>query len=425
MNEVQEILQLLNPWWKTPEISKDLAKPLKREKFVRIQELSNYRQAIILSGLRRVGKSTLLYQKIEDLLKKTGPKNILYFSFDKRVENIISVLESYQELTGKDYKKEKIFVFFDEITRLGGWANQIKILYDAFPKIKFFLSSSSSINLEEEAIKNLAGRYFLLNIKPLSFHEYLKLRGMEKLIKETRLFEKELKKEFDNYLLRSFPETVDWKDELAIKDYMRTTILDKIIKSDLPDRFRGVNKSLLLTLIELFYKQPGLYLDYDSIAKSLKISKKTLFSHIYYLEFCYLIRKIKNFRPSTFSTTRKMQRVYPYWWSLAYCYSDDKDRIMENLIASVLDAKYYWRKDGKEVDFLNVISRKIIPVEVKNAPTADAGDLKNMLYFLERNKITKGVVVYQGEEKTETFGKRKIQFIRFWKFLLSMKGDEG
>src|SRR3989338_2926949 len=313
MEEIKEISKLINPWWKDCKISKELAKPYKRAILKEILKLLDYREIIILTGLRRVGKTTLIYQIIEDLLKKNSSKNIFYFNFDKKVDEITKILEHYSELVNIDWKKEKIFVFFDEIAKLEDWANKVKLIYDAFPNVKFVVSSSSSTNMEEEAIKNLAGRYFLINVKPLSFVEYLELRCEEKFIANTGLYEKEIKKELNNYLFRSFPETIEWKDELLIKDYLRTTLIDKIVKSDLMEKFRNINKELLFNLLEIFYNEPGMYLDYDSISKKLRISKKTLIEHIFYLEFSYLVRRIRNFRPAIFSSSRKMQRIYSYW----------------------------------------------------------------------------------------------------------------
>ena len=144
MDEISEILKLLNPWWESGSISPELAKEHKRQEFNRIAKLISYRYRpiLILSGLRRVGKTTLLYQSIEKLLKSEKPKNILFFSFDKKVEEIIKILDSYQELTNINWKKEKIYVFFDELTKLEDWASKIKLIYDSSPNIKFFVSSS-------------------------------------------------------------------------------------------------------------------------------------------------------------------------------------------------------------------------------------------------------------------------------------------
>ena len=152
---------------------------------------------------------------------------------------------------------------------------------------------------------------------------------------------------------------------MVIKDYLRTTIIDKIIKSDLPERFNNINKDLLYNLLELFFKEPGFYLDYDNLSKSLRISKNTLYTHIFYLEFCYLIRIVKNFRVSTLSTSRKLQRVYPYWWNLAYCYGENNDKILESFVLSTIDGKYYWRDLEKEIDFLKLKARTFCLLKLK------------------------------------------------------------
>ena len=419
MEEIQEILKLLNPWWKDNLISQELARPYKREIFPKISGLINYRQIVLLSGLRRVGKTTLLYQIIDLLIKKINSKKILYFNFDKKVEEIIEILESYQKLVNINWKNEKIFVFLDEITRLNEWATKLKMLYDAFPNLKFFISSSGSLSLEEEAIKNLGGRYFIFNIKPLSFKEYLELKNKKNMLKEASLFEKEIKEEIESYLLRSFPEIVNWEDELLIKDYLRSTIIDRIVKSDLLDRFKNLNKDLLENLLKLFYSEPGIYLDYDGLSKNMKISKKTLIKHIYYLEFSYLIKRIRNFRVSTLSSLRKLQRVYAYWWPVTYCYGSNFDKIMENIVISYADGKNYWRKDGKEIDLVLVNNKGVIPIEIKNKINLSKEDLKNMIYFLKKNKLRLGYFIYNGEEKEMTLNnKAKIIFIPLWKWLM-------
>ncbi len=418
MSNIKDTIRLLNPWWEGEIISEELAKQYKRSFFDKIQEFKKYRQIIILTGLRRVGKTTLIYQTVKELLNGADPKRIFYFSFDKEIDDLVELFENYKELTGVDYKKEKIFVFFDEITRFEKWASELKLIYDSCPNIKFYVSSSSSINLEEEAIKNLAGRYFLINITPLSFKEFLELKGREKIIENYKLYSREIKKEFFSYLLRSFPETIKWDNELIIKDYLRTTIIDKVIKSDLPERFSNINKELLYNLLELFYKEPGFYLDYDNLSKNLRISKNTLYTHIFYLEFCYLIRIVKNFRPSTLSTSRKLQRVYPYWWNLAYCYGENNDRILESFVLSTIDGRYYWRNLEKEIDFLKIEGKNILPIEVKNRERVEERDLNTLKLFMNKYKVKKSLLLYLGNEEIRGYDSGKIEFVPFWKWLL-------
>lgn len=418
MNELFEILEILNPWWKNNTVSSELAKPFKRDKFNEIEKLRKYKQIIILSGLRRVGKTTILYQLINSILNENNSKKIMYFTFDRKIENLINLLGAYSEISGIDYKNEKITLFLDEITKLDDWASQLKIIYDSLPNIKIYISSSSSINLEEEAIVNLAGRYFLFNITPLSFKEYLSIKEKDAMLKNELLYNKEIKSEFIKYLLQTFPETITFNEDILTKEYLRTTIIDKIVRLDIVDRFENMNKNLLSTLITLFYKEPGIYLDYDNLSKDLKISKKTLFKHVNYLESTYLIKRIKNYRPNTFSQTRKLQRVYPYWWSLAFCYSDNKDKIMENYVLSILNITNYWRDGKYEIDFLKIDSKIITPIEVKNKDNLDRNDMKNMIHFLKEYKLKEGIIVYNGNEEKIIIDNKSIILKPFYKLAI-------
>lgn len=421
MININDVIILLNPWWVSKSSIKELSKPYKRHYYEKIKGLEKYKQIIILTGLRRVGKSTLLYQTIERLSTEVNLKNIFYFSFDKEVSSLIELFERYKELTEIDYKKEKIFVFLDEITKLNKWASELKLIYDSCPNIKFYISSSSSINLEEQSIINLAGRYFLINIYPLSFKEFLELTGNQGILENQKLYERGLKKQFFHYITKSFPETILWDNELIIKDYLKTTIIDKIIKTDLPEKFTNINTELLYNLLEIFYKEPGYYLDFDNLSKNLRISKNTLYKHVYYLEFCYLIRIIKNFRPNTLSASRKLQRVYPYWWNLAYGYCENNDKIIENLISSSIDSKYYWRDKEKEIDFIKLEKKEIIPIEVKNKEKIDERDLNTLKFFMNKYKIKKAILAYKGDELEKKYQNSKIEIIPFWKFLLKEK----
>jgi hypothetical protein len=418
METIKEIIDLLNPWWRTKELSKELAKPYRREAFAKLEEFAKYKQIIILTGLRRVGKTTLLYQLIEELLKRTDPKRIFYFNFDKKAEDITKLLEIYSEMAAVDWKKEEVFIFLDEIVKLEDWANKLKLVYDAFPNLKFFISSSASFNLEQDAINILAGRYFLLNIKPLSFKEYLELKGKESLIENIPLHEKEIKEEVESYLLRNFPEIAFWEDALMVKDYLRSTVIDKVVKYDIPEKFKNIDTSLLLTLLEMFYSEPGMFLDYDGLSKKLRISKKTLVKHIFYLEFSYLIKKVRNFRVNALTSSKKLQRVYAYWWPFDYCYNDKFDNIMENIVTSYKDIPNYWREGGKEIDFIILEKKTIIPLEVKNKEELSRNELKNMVYFLEKYNLKKGMIVYMGIEDEINVNGKIIKFMPLWKWLL-------
>src|SRR3989344_5272076 len=104
MSIINDTIRLLNPWWEDGKVSEELAKQYKRSFFDKMQEFKKYKQIIILTGLRRVGKTTLIYQTVKELLSRTDSKRIFYFSFDKEIDDLVELFESYKELTGVDYK---------------------------------------------------------------------------------------------------------------------------------------------------------------------------------------------------------------------------------------------------------------------------------------------------------------------------------
>ncbi len=417
-----DVLELLNPWWKTKSVSKDLAFQFKRRQFKEITTLLKKRSIIILTGLRRVGKTTLLYQCIEQLLlANMPPTHIVYFNLDKEVRDVQEILDAYSTKTGVNWKEEKITVLLDEISKLKDWARHVKLIYDAFPNIHFLVSSSSSTNLEHEALQHLGGRYFLKTILPLSFREYLSLKGKKELLENSSLWEKEIVSECNLYMSRTFPEIIEWTDDLLIKEYLSSTMIDKIVKADIPEKFKNVHPELLKTLLNLILSEPGIVVEYDALAKNLGVSKRTIYLHLHYLEFSYLIRRVKNYRVSTLSSSRKRQRAYAYWWSLAFPFIKKQDLLIENAVGSTINSEYYWREGNKEVDFLKIKGKDILPIEVKNKEVTKSDDVHSMIYFLEKYNREKGIIVTSGEERSMMVGRKHIVFVPLWKFFLEQE----
>ena len=401
---LDEALIFQNEWWRTEKVRKELAPWYKREVYKKVEEMINIRQIIVLTGLRRVGKTTIFYQLINSLIEKgVNPKNILYFSFDEKIEDLKKILDEYQRITGIDYKNEKIFIFFDEINKLDNWSSQLKILYDALPNIKFFVSGSSSVDLEKEAYSNLVGRHFLIRVMPLTLKEFFELKKGKK-IENFELWKDELFLIFPEYLRKPFPEIVNENNEARIMEYIRENIIGKIIHRDLPKKFKNVNEDLLMSLIEIFYQNPGMLVNIENLSKNLRIAKKTLLKHLFYLIFSYLIRQVKNFRISVFAASRKLQKIYPYHWSLIFgLYRDiEKGKLLECVASSLLDAKFYWRKGSNEVDFI-IKNEKIIPIEVKAK-----SEIYGLVKFLKKFNLKKGILLHE-EKIRETKNINDIQ----------------
>lgn len=411
---LEEILRLTNEWWLSKEISAEKSRPYHRTVFGDLKTLLKYRQIVILTGLRRVGKTTLMFQLIRELLEKVSEKNILYFNFDEKAAKPLDVLKEYGRLTGVNWKKEKCFVFFDEVQKIGDWSSKIKLLYDNLPNLKIFVSGSASLMLEAEATSNLAGRYFSREVGPLSLKEFTELY-LNKKINRLELYRDYAERLFHLYEKRPFPEIVRWEDDGKVHEYVKELVVDKILKIDLQEIFK-VNVNLLSALAEMFLRNPGTILNQTDLAKDLKVHKTTLKDHLFYLEFAKIIKTIKNLRPSVRAESRKMKKIYPFNISLSFPYypSLDKGSIFEALAAPGM--KNYWREGTKEVDFIKR-EKNLLPVEVKAKGKLKKKELRSLVYFMKKYGVKEGMVIYSGENKTEKIDSAKVRFVNMIDFL--------
>lgn len=387
-------LSIQNHWWREGKVRPDLAKEFKREAFLELEKLAGVRQAVIISGLRRVGKSTMMMQLVQRLIENgLDPLDAVYFSFDERVEGVRAILDSYREVTGRDYESRKLHVFLDEVQKLKSWAEQVKILYDNFPNLKFVLSGSAALPLEKEARVTLVGRAFYIRVEPLSFREFLKLKHKLEIPRDrVELWKDKLAAWFSDYLKRPLPEMVEMPSEL-LRRYVRESIVDRIVYKDIPEIHGRIDYELLRNLLNLFFENPGYTLNVDSLSKDFKRSKRTVLSLLEYMMESYLIRVIRNYRPSTMSSSRKLRRVYPYHFCLIAHDPIDQSKLMECVAASLLDVAFYWRDDSKEVDF--VVDNN--PVEVKWQETITRDDYKSLRYFMRKFNAKRALLITKSD----------------------------
>ena len=178
MAEIREVLTELNNWWKE-EFKVEYKE---REIYAQIQKFISLPQIIALTGLRRVGKTTLMYRFIEDAIKDgLDPKNIIYFSFDEfREVEMREVLRAYEELMEKSLRKGRYLLLLDELQKMNNWEDQIKAVYDTFGKnLKIIISGSESLFIRQKSKETLAGRIFEFKVEPLSFKEFLVFKGVD------------------------------------------------------------------------------------------------------------------------------------------------------------------------------------------------------------------------------------------------------
>lgn len=402
--------------------------PKKRELFNAIYDEIESKQIICLIGLRRTGKTTILKQLIDCLVKSKSVKreHILFFSFDEEQAKIEQIIQDYEVRLGKDIFKTKnrIYIFLDEIQKLENWENQIKYYYDHYKNIKFFISGSSSLFIKKRTQESLAGRIYEFTLYPLSFEEFLVFKNKEELIEKKKLLQDSMKKEFLSYQKRQFIEIVHESEE-RIDKYVKTMI-EKIVFQDIPRIFPIEYEELLLKILRIVASNPGMLSDYESLSMEIGINRVTLSNYFYYLEESFLIKKLYNFSRNMLTSEKKMKKFYLTTTSFFPFLNNqiDEAKLVENLIILSVNAKFFWRTPQKyEVDIILNEKGKIIPIEVKYKENITNKDLKNLLrfcekYYVEEALVTTKNILSESKFELKNGKKLKIKFIPVWKFLI-------
>ena len=145
-------LRLYNTWWTTGKVKEGLLKEYKRNQYYSTSKSFNHeiRRVVVLSGLRRVGKTTIVYQIINDLLQSgVAPEKILYFSLDRSAVREAGIDEIIRYYRNNVSDSEEFYLFIDEIQKDSSWAPKIKSLYDIYPSLRAVCTGSASSKIEK------------------------------------------------------------------------------------------------------------------------------------------------------------------------------------------------------------------------------------------------------------------------------------
>ena len=312
--QVIKVLQKYNPWWRNADAINEETKPQKRVAFFEAMKILNHpaiRRFPVLSGARRVGKSTIMYQMIESLLKRgISPQNILYVSFDNpiiklvNVDDVLNIYETLYPLEGEKY------LFFDEIQYTDSWELWMKVIYDSRKDIKLAATGSASPVIVKGASDSGAGRWNILKVPTLSFYEYCALMqlndrpeiyGNIKLTKLVKMPKGELadlinrftplQRHFNRYItIGGFPELVLANDDSYAQRMLREDVVDKVIKRDVLTLFNVRNPLSMEKLFLYLCMNSSNIFNTQTAAKELEnISAKTIEDYISFLEMSNLI----------------------------------------------------------------------------------------------------------------------------------------
>ena len=188
---ILKVLRSFNPWWSNGAVNPALVRDYKRfayyEAMKRLSD-SEIRRSVVLTGTRRVGKTTIEYQMIDALLRDgVSPQQILFVSLDHpilKLAGLDEVLDCYHE---NIYANRDVYYFFDEVQYAADWAGWLKTIYDMYPETKVVATGSASPALVKGSKESGAGRWSIIQVPTLSFYEYCALIGLPDLELDPKL----------------------------------------------------------------------------------------------------------------------------------------------------------------------------------------------------------------------------------------------
>lgn len=302
-----------NPWWKTGIVNPKFAKTYKRFAFyeaMKCLKRTKIRRSVVLTGTRRVGKTTIQYQMIESLLKSgITPTKIIYISIDHpmlKLSAINEILDCYHE---NIYAEQDCYYFFDEVQYAQDWDKWLKTIYDMQPDTKVVATGSASPVLMKGTNESGAGRWSVIQVPTMSFYEYCELMNIEKpdltpSVNVTSLLHKsqqertqimlQLSKVYNHFArylqIGGFPELALADNDLMSQQILREDVVDKVLKRDLPSLYPIRNSTELERIFLYLCNVSSSIVSIEAIAKELQgVSRPTVENYIRYLESANLI----------------------------------------------------------------------------------------------------------------------------------------
>ncbi len=398
------------------------------------------KKIVSLIGVRRCGKTYMLFSLIEKLRKKIDTTSIIYINFEDdrlfpiTLKDLDLLLEGYYELYPKK-RDEKVYIFLDEVQNIEGWEKYVRRIYDT-ENAQLFVTGSSSKLLSSEIATSLRGRTITYEIFPFSFKEYLKYKNIDINLYSSKSVSY-IKNAFDTYLVDGgFAETFDESADVQkriLKDY-----LDLIVYKDIVERYQIKNQSLLKHLIKYMFVNMGtlvsvnkLYNDYKS--QGYKIGKDTLQDYLSYLQEAYTLFTVPIHRNSVKEEQRNPKKLYAidngFKKLFSISASKDYSKLYENVAFLHLrrgsDEVYYF-KQTQEVDLYIKTDKEYLvnvayQIEDEKTLYRETGALaEGMRYF----NLNKSYLITSEREESIEIDEGSIEVIPMWKWLL-MEEDNG
>ena len=402
------------------------------ERDVKIDLDSN--KVIAIAGVRRSGKTYVMFQCINSLLKRGLKRdNIFYVDFENerlvgvRATDLDNLLVAHRELFNPD---GTVYVFLDEIQNVENWEKWVRKVYDT-GKYRLIITGSSSELLSSEIATSLAGRNLTYVVYPFSFEEYIFVRKIKVSKLQKYSFDKGvILKAINDFLeFGSFPEIALTPDSSRRLEIL-SSYFDAIFFRDIVRRYKVRELGELNVFLKIISSN---YASYFSSVKSLnyfgslgmKISRMTILNFLEYAKSVFLIGLLEQYEKSVRKRVSRQSKSYIIDLGISRLFSDiDKGKALENAVYLELLRKkgpadsinYLKLKSGKEVDFiLGGRTKELIQVcyDVSDQSTRSR-ETSAIVEAALKLGLKKGTIITYDYEGKEAVDGISIQYVPFW-----------
>jgi len=411
---MKESIQRWNIWWDNPqEIQRYIG--TERTTLIQMQKELNIPHIKDIIGVRRCGKTVLMYQIISKLIDQNiNAKNILYLNFDD--PELTDLEEAIK--TSLHINPEITHVFFDEIQNIKEWEKIIRVYYDRKKFTQIFVSGSSASLISRDIGKTLTGRHRTTILTPFSFQEYLQ---QQKIENPAAISNREKVIHYlESYLKNGgFPEAIN-TDQLTSKSIL-LDLYNDILSRDIVSRF-DADLDIVKKIGYYLMTNIGVLYSYNSVARALNLHYDTVKKYIPYFEEVFLFLVVPFFSWKIKTTMKKDMKCYAIDTGLrnavSFKFSEDIGKLTENLVLIELTRRgsevFFW-KGKREVDFIVREESSLTAINVTSTDKISLREKEGLLEFKEKYKNVHMMIITKELEQKDSDG---IQYIPLWKWLL-------
>ena len=382
-------------------------------------------------GIRRTGKSYMMYQQIKQLEADGVPMSqIVYVNFeDERLlemtsDDLNTILEIGLEISGTDVKP---YLFLDEIQNVNGWEKFVRRIADM--KYRINITGSNSKMLSSEIASTLGGRFVIMNIYPYSFSEYLNANHMKKDyldVISTKDRADVLSKYNEYVTYGAFPELVEIRNKRAFLNSIYQTVYlgDIITRNKITNDFAI---RLILKKIAESLTKPLSFSRLTNILKSAgtSIGKQTVINYVGYMTDSYLLFTLQNYAAKLVEKETSPKYYFMDTGLLGLVLLDCKSAQLENLVAIELIRRYgtenvYFFENNVEIDFYVPSEKLAIQVSMQVLDNMDTKERETRAFVKLNHFIpdSKCILITNSEEATLNCEGIDIDVVPIWKWLL-------